>query len=267
MIDYVFGTCVLFVLGLIMGSFLNVVSTRMGTGVGIGGRSKCDHCGTELRWFELVPVLSFFALGGKCRTCGARLSRSHPIVELSTGFLFALTFGGFLTHGSLPRLAIELVLMSSIIVIGAYDARHMIIPQIPLALFLITAIVAPGAYADGITLSVERLFAGLTLFAPFYVLWRASDGRWIGLGDADLAACIGFYLGMTAGFGAVVLAFGVGAIYASVVLIGAAFGKKYRREVPFAPFLLIGFVIAFAAVNIPAVGAVAERALSSFLLL
>jgi prepilin signal peptidase PulO-like enzyme (type II secretory pathway) len=105
------------------------------------------------------------------------------------------------------------------------------------------------------------------LFAPFYILWRASDGRWIGLGDADLAACIGFYLGLMAGFGAVVLAFGVGALYATGVLLGAAFGKKYRREVPFAPFLLIGFIIAYAAVNIPSVGTVAEQALSSFFLL
>jgi len=267
MIDYVFGTCVLFILGLIMGSFLNVVATRMGTGVGVGGRSKCDHCCTELHWYELVPVLSFLALGGKCRTCGSRLSWSHPLVELSSGLLFALAYGGFLTHGSLPRLALELVLMSSIVVIGAYDARHMIIPQIPLALFLVTAVLAPGAFSDGLMLSTEHLFAGLALFAPFYILWRASDGRWIGLGDADLAACIGFYLGLVAGFGAIVLAFGVGALYATGVLVGAALGKKYRREVPFAPFLLIGFIVAYAAVNIPAVGAVAEQALSSFLLL
>lgn len=267
MIDYVFGTCVLFILGLIMGSFLNVVATRMGTGVGVGGRSKCDHCCTELRWYELVPVLSFLALGGKCRTCGARLSWSHPLVEFSSGLLFALAFGGFLTHGSLPRLALELVLMSSIVVIGAYDARHMIIPQIPLALFLVTAVLSPGAFSDGLMLSTEHLFAGLALFAPFYILWRASDGRWIGLGDADLAACIGFYLGLVAGFGAIVLAFGVGALYATVVLLGAALGKKYRREVPFAPFLLIGFIVAYAAVNIPAVGEVAQQALSSFLLL
>ena len=254
MVSTSFGAVVLFIFGLIMGSFLNVVATRMGTGVGVGGRSKCDHCGTALRWYELVPVLSFLALGGKCRTCRARLSWSHPLVELATGVVFAVAAVGLAYHGSMPRFLLELVMMSSVVVIAAYDARHMIIPQVPLALFLGTAVIAPGALSDGLAFSMDNLFAGLVLFAPFYILWRVSDGRWIGLGDADLAACIGLYLGLAAGFGAIVLAFGIGAAYATCVLVGAAFGKRYRREVPFAPFLLAGFFVAYAAVSIPAFG-------------
>ena len=207
------------------------------------------------------------ALAGKCRTCGSRLSWGHALVEGATGILFAIAFVGYLTHDSLPRLVLELVLMSSIVVIAVYDARHMVIPQIPLVIFLVAALIAPGVFSDGIIFSTDRLFAGLMLFAPFYMLWRVSDGRWIGLGDADLAACIGFYLGLIAGFGAVVLAFAVGALYATVVLIGGVCGKKYRREVPFAPFLLVGFVIAYAAVTIPSVGILAQQALGAFLLL
>ena len=112
--------------GLIIGSFLNVIILRLHTGQSSSGRSGCMSCGAQLSWTELVPVFSFFALRGRCKTCGSSISHQYWIVEVLTAVLFALiasqNFGLLIS-------AFYVVVASLLVVIGAYDLRHTIIPN------------------------------------------------------------------------------------------------------------------------------------------
>ncbi len=127
-----------FVFGTIIGSFLNVVALRYKTGKNLSGRSMCFSCGTDLKWFELIPILSFVFQKGKCRTCRSPFSAQYPAVEALTGLVFATTttFFYFLPiEASLVLLPFFLVCFSILIVIAIYDIRHMIIPDMLVFLF------------------------------------------------------------------------------------------------------------------------------------
>lgn len=236
-----------FILGLLVGSFLNVVSYRLGTGRGFGGRSECLTCSRQLRPLELVPVLSFIILGGRCWTCRGRISPQYPLVELATGTLFWLVvrmFGPTLDAGLL------LVVCSFLIVIVVYDLRHTIIPDplvagligvallrllVRLPIIGVTGIIATGATALG-------------CFLFFWVLWRVSSGRWLGLGDGKLSFGLSLLLPPLSALSALVLSFWLGAV-SGLLLIGVArlFGRgRYytmKSELPFAPFLIAGTVL------------------------
>ena len=126
---------IFFVFGAIIGSFLNVVIYRFNTGRGIGGRSACFSCRRTLMPSDLIPVLSFIFLRGKCRGCKSAVSFQYPLVEIMTGFLFA---GVFYADQALLlvspiaftyNVAYHLVIMSILVVILVYDLKHKIIPR------------------------------------------------------------------------------------------------------------------------------------------
>lgn len=221
-------------LGLIIGSFLNVVIYRIGTGAGLGGRSACGSCDTQLRWFELIPVVSFLVLRARCRTCSSPISWQYPLVELATGLAFAAAF--YVTGPSL-WFFVHATLLAVLIVIFVYDLYHMIIPTIPLCIAIVAA-----ALIGFSTLGVQAAFMGAAiLFAPLYLLWRISGGKWIGLGDADLVAVFGFALGSVLGVSSVVLGFWLGCAYAVVLLCRKVFKLGDHAEIPLGPFLIAGF--------------------------
>jgi prepilin signal peptidase PulO-like enzyme (type II secretory pathway) len=132
-----------FLLGLIVGSFANVLILRYGTGRGMGGRSSCPSCGRALRWFELIPVASFLFQRERCRACGGRISPQYVIVELVFGFLFALSAlytMGFVHFGAgyeflLAGWASSFLLVS----IAVYDLKHFIIPDGMAYAFMVVA--------------------------------------------------------------------------------------------------------------------------------
>jgi len=252
-----------FILGTIVGSFLNVVILRYKTGLTItNSRSKCFSCGKGLRFWELVPVLSFLFLRGRCSRCQTKISIQYPLVEVVTGILFALLYlkfeAGFF---SLAFLLVYLFIFSILIVIAVYDLRHKIIPDGLVLLFVLAAILlALNRFIEpGVVGELGRyfnLFAGIILFLPFYFLWKVSDGKWIGLGDGKLAIGIGTLLGLPDGLSAVVLSFWIGAVFAVVLLFLQKVvqtkslwkGMKHltiRSEMPFAPFLILGTIIIF----------------------
>src|SRR3989344_8920564 len=110
-------TLILFLFGAVVGSFLNVVGLRWNSGLSLGGRSSCATCSITLRWWELLPIVSFLALRGRCARCHSKISRQYPIVELWTGLIFA----------TVP--VILLPVFCIYIVITIYDLRHKIIPD------------------------------------------------------------------------------------------------------------------------------------------
>ncbi len=234
-------TIIFFILGTIVGSFVNVVVLRYNTGLSfISGRSKCFSCGKTLEWYELIPVFSFLFLGGRCATCKSKISLQYPLVELSTGILFALVF---LKFGS-TLIFLYLLAISVLVAIFVYDLKHKIIPDGMVLFFDIIAFVF--FLVSGPTL--VNFWAGPTLFAFFAFFWLISGGKWMGLGDAKLALGVGWLLGMSIGISAIMLAFWIGAIVSLILLELqklkiSKFGLTMKSEIPFAPFIIFALLL------------------------
>lgn len=247
----------LFLFGIIIGSFLNVVILRFGTGMSIAtGRSKCFSCGKTLSWYELIPLVSFIIQWGKCRSCGARLSTQYPVVELAGGLALPLAYVcSTLVPGIGASIALFIllsILLFIYIVIFAYDMRHKLIPDALSygAALVALAMIAVKAWAWG-AIDLYAVIAGPTFFLFFFAFWHFSRGRWMGLGDGKLALSVGWGLGMGAGVAAMLFAFWIGAIVSvlAIVLQRAGLMKGslgMRSEIPFGPFIIIGFVLSLA---------------------
>lgn len=244
-----------FLFGMVIGSFLNVVILRYNTGKSINGRSGCFSCGKKLEWYELVPVFSFLLQGGRCRTCGARLSYQYILVELFTAITFlALFFKNlylFLDPATFNvgvfNFVFYAVIASLLIVIFVYDLRHKIIPDAFVYAFSVLSVLKIVIDMRANILSQETvwaLLAGPLLFLPFYILWKVSGGKWIGLGDGKLALGIGFLFGLSSGFSAIIFSFWIGAII-SVFILAVQKRLTTKSEVPFAPFLILSIAIVY----------------------
>jgi leader peptidase (prepilin peptidase)/N-methyltransferase len=210
----------------------------------VTGGSKCLACAKQLRWYELLPVCSFLLQRGQCRRCFSKISWQYPLVELVTGLLFWFSLRVFGLTAILP---LYLVIMSLLIVITVYDLRHKIIPDGLVYAFIILSIV-PALVSGDRGVIWSHLLAGLVLFLFFFLLWRISDGRWMGFGDAKLAVGVGFLLGLSGGVSAIVLAFWIGAAI-GVILLALShwrWGRKrfnMKSEIPFAPFIVLGLLL------------------------
>ena len=243
-----------FLFGTIIGSFLNVVISRHNTGIRLRGRSSCATCARPLRPFELIPIVSYLALRGRCRTCGSHISTQYPLVELSTGLLFLGIFLMDLVPVEELFLAIA---VSLLVIIFVYDTYHKIIPNTFVYAFSVLAFLLLFIDLETITFLVPSsgdLLAGPLLFTPFFLLWFVSSGKWMGLGDAKLSLGIGWFLGITQGISAIMIAFWLGALVSVFLIVMPkvfrltrlfSHSKSYtmKSEVPFAPFLIAGFLI------------------------
>jgi len=246
-------------LGLIVGSFLNVCILRLNTGRSNSGRSGCMSCGAQLVWYELIPVFSFLGLRGRCRTCGSRISHQYWLVESVTSLLFLLVW---MQHFSIVMSACALVIVSLLVVIAAYDIKHTIIPNTLVYALFLTALVAHIYFSSSLPLIDLVLYvalvmvSGLIVALPLGALWFFSKGRWMGFGDVKLAMGFGLILGTYKGLMAVMLGFIVGAIvsvflmYAPKVMKRLSLSRRGTRftmnsEIPFAPFLIVGFFLVF----------------------
>ena len=254
---------ILFILGTIIGSYLNVVSLRFSRDEGFRasrkGRSHCPHCDKTLRWYELIPLLSFLIQGGKCRSCRRRISFQYPIVELLAGLSLVLT-PWQLGWSSLTILWILAFLL--FILIAAIDLRLGIIPDklnilvAVLGLFLALLVYLDsdlgtsfiGSYALLFQLGegnfwVHRLVGVMFGFAFFGGIYLFTRGKAMGLGDVKLAGAIGFLLGWPDVSLALVLAFFVGSIFAIPLLLTKR--KTLKDALPFGPFIVAGVTLVF----------------------
>lgn len=251
-----------FVLGTIIGSFLNVVIYRLNTGKSLLGRSHCLSCGRSLLWYELVPVVSYLVQMGSCRQCHCRITSQYLCVELLTGLLFLLTAQAFLFDPILLLLNLGIVSVSVVILV--YDLRHTIIPD-KLVLYLFAISLAYSLWnplTNTVVLPSCEMLLGIILGALiplvfFGGLWYVSRGRWMGLGDAKLAVPLGLILGIHGSISMLLLAFWVGAIVSVSLLVFQKILQKVHKdhflflgrhltmksEVPFAPFLICAFFL------------------------
>ncbi|MDB5255142.1 MAG: prepilin peptidase [Candidatus Nomurabacteria bacterium] len=240
----------IFLFGLIIGSFLNVVILRLNTGRSVAqGRSKCARCNNPLSWYELIPVFSFLGLRGKCKSCKDPISFQYPLVELVTAITFTIIYTNVILGYGFTTLAaivfvFSIIVASLLIVIFAYDIRHMIIPDTTVYLFIAMALLSIAWR----TFTIPDFSAGIAIFngvlvaLPFFLLWAISKGKAMGFGDVKLALGIGWLLGLVGGFSALLFSFWIGGIVALFIL---GLSRKYsmRSEIPFAPFLILGTFI------------------------
>lgn len=268
----------LFIFGLAIGSFLNVVSLRYQDGKSlfsdIYGRSHCMHCGTTLKWYELIPLFSFIFQGGKCRTCHAPLSWQYPIVELLAGLIFVLVpyrLIAFYSISSIPPylpIFIWVIAFLTLLLMSAIDFKQQIIPDsltifvalLGVAMFFVHASLGDFGLANGMiggsflgsyalilfvgnSLLVNTLL-GLAFGLLFIgLIYAVSLGRGIGFGDVKLAAALGILLGWPDIALALIIAFIIGAIVGGVLMF---MHRKGRRDaVPFGPFIAIGVTLVF----------------------
>lgn len=237
----------IFLMGLIVGSFLNCVIYRLETnGNFLKGRSFCPYCKQTLSWQDLIPVLSFLVLKAKCRYCRKPISFQYPLVEISTGLIFLLIF---LTHIHINNYTgVYLLLISCfLIIIFVYDLKHYIIPD---------KVVYPAILVSGIWYLVSGIFLNLysnyeilnTIYSAFgaagffLLIVLISRGQWMGVGDIKLAFLMGLLLGWPNILVAFFSAFFIGAIIGiGLILFGR---KKLKSEIPFGPFLVSGTFLA-----------------------
>ena len=235
------------VLGAVIGSFLNVVADRAPAGASITSPgSHCLSCGHVLRPYELVPVLSFLALRGRCRSCGVRIGVRSPLVEAANAVLWAFAawhYGPGIAAG-LTALA-----FSFLLVVAVIDLEHQLVLNRVLLVSLPLALGAALAWPEAVreplfgfstriaALGADALLAAAVGFGLFLALAVLSRGG-IGGGDVKLAAVLGLWVGMERLAVALLVAVVLGGVVAGVLLVLRSRGRK--DTIPFAPSLCTG---------------------------
>lgn len=230
-----------FIIGTVFGSFYNVLALRIPKKESIiKPNSHCEKCGHTLAWFELIPILSFIFLKGKCYNCKTKLSIMYPLSELFCGILFAISFYSF---GFTYNLIIALILSSVMIVVLVSDLTYMIIPDrfivIPSILILLTKLIFEG--------SKSFLFAILSGLLSFIVMFAMMKfGEFVfkkeSLGGADVKLM--FLVGITLEPFLCLLVIIIGSFIALPVSLFLLVKNK-ENIIPFGPFLVLGLLIIF----------------------
>ena len=221
--------------GLAIGSFLNVVAARVPLKRSIvSPGSACMSCGHELAWYENVPVLSYLALRGRCRGCGARIGIVYPAVELLTALLVAASF---LAFGWSGESFVAAFFCATLVTISATDVSHRIVPNVivlPAAAIVLAAMTVLEPTAEW---ALGAFGAALFLF-----LAALAYPKGMGMGDVKLALLLGAMLGRTV---PVALMLGMFAALVPAAVLFVRHGSAARKmAIPFAPFLSLGGIVA-----------------------
>lgn len=245
---------IFFLLGLVIGSFLNVVVYRLELAESLLGRSHCPNCQKQIRWYDNIPLLSFVLLRAQCRDCEGKISWQYPLVEFFTGVVFALVgYAFFLPWSFLSwgETAFYLAIFSVMLVIFLYDFKFM---EIPMLVLWIGAGATVGYYLvfdylnfqPQMGISDLRLFSGILAgggaYLAFFLLSALSKEKWMGMGDAYLALLIGLVARWPGIVFALLLSFTIGAIF-GIILI-ALKKKTLQSQIPFGPFMVLGCFLA-----------------------
>ncbi len=246
----------LFLLGTCVGSFVNVQVLRFGYTERRESRSHCASCGTQLRWYDLIPLVSYLLLRGRCRYCGSAISTQYLLVEITVGILFVLVYvmarPSFDIFGGLA-LAGHLVFWTSLWAVFLYDLRHTLVPLPFVYAAVFGALIVRGleayVFLDTYPL-LDAVYGALALGGFFAVISLATKGRGMGIGDAYVAAAVGCYLGLVLGLEAAVtgvwtgtILYGVLLMLTRLTLVPPKVRVTMKSELPFAPFLFLGAAI------------------------
>jgi len=244
-----------FVFGLFIGSFLNCLIYRLEQKKSfLKGRSYCPHCKHILGFWDLIPLLSFIFLKGRCRYCSKKISWQYPLIELASGLIFFSIFSflgfsdksraGVFSAADFLTLVYYWLICSFLVIVFVYDLKHYIVPDKVICPAILAALIfnfwllfsghgAPFRY------SIFSAF-GAGLF--FFLIVFLSKGKWMGAGDIKLVFLMGLFLGFPKILVALFFSFFLGAIIGIGLIIAQK--KSLKSEVPFAPFLAAGTLFA-----------------------
>lgn len=227
---------VIFLFSIIIGSFLNVVIYRLPENKSIvSPPSHCPQCGTRLKAWDLVPILSFLFSKGKCRYCGAKISWQYPVVELLTALLF---LGLFVKYGISGQFIIFLLLVSLLIICSFIDLRYKIIPNKITYPGIISGLIL-SLFFNHITLTDSILGVLIPGGALLLIALMFKGG--MGIGDVKLVALVGSFTGWQLTLFAIFTGAIIGTII-SIILIIAGVNER-TSKIPFGPYISLGVVI------------------------
>jgi leader peptidase (prepilin peptidase)/N-methyltransferase len=225
-------------LGLVSGSFLNVVIFRLPAGKSvIQPRSHCPHCGYFLRAWELIPVLSYLLLLGRCSKCLRRISWRYPVVEMLTALLFIFTYL-LLTERTLFGLALDFIFISLLVALTFIDIDTYRLPDRLVVLVALIGLI--NALTTGKP-PVGQSLLGAAFAGAFFFLIAYIYPQGMGFGDVKFVTALGLYLGMPQILGAVFLASLLGTIIGGLWL--KLTKKNLKNPIPFGPFLAAGALL------------------------
>lgn len=250
------------ILGLVAGSFVNAWVYRLDSGESVlFERSHCVKCGKTLRWYDLIPLISFVNLKGKCRDCHKPISVEYPLVEIITALLYAgvifyhqPVFNDISMWVSITYQMLMAVFLETIFI---FDIRHYLIPDSAVIGAIISTAVYgvaefliancphfnTAAFLSVMPEIINHILAVILVSGFLWILAYVSKEKWMGWGDVRLALIIGIVLGYPNAVIALFGAFFIGAIIGLVTIVTKK--KSFKAMIPFAPFLIIGLVIAF----------------------
>lgn len=232
------ATVAVAVVGAASGSFLNVVVERTRAERSFWrGRSACPHCGRQLRWFELVPVMSWVALGGRCRSCRRRLTIQYLVLELLAAALFLLVW---LNFGWSWTTVVGWVVAGMMLALATYDAKWSLLPDE--WSYILAGAGAVAAWLGGVA-GLDILIGAIVGAGFFAAQWVGSRGRWVGSGDILLGLALGTLLGWRMFGLALLLGYLSGAFIAAIQILRRKLSLE--NSMPFGPYLLGGGFVAW----------------------
>ena len=235
-----FFRIVVFVLGLCVGSFINMAVYRVGEEVSFfkKKRSFCDFCKKSLRWQDNIPVWSWLRYGGKSRCCGKKLPLLYPIVEILTGIIFLLSYqlrvDGY-------ELITSLLIMGLLIFEASFDFKYMVLPDFTAYALIILALLRWVFLGMPANYLISALVSGIFIFILHKIKIKGKEA----MGDGDILLAV--FMGLFLGFPKILVAFYVAFIAGAVVGAWLIWRKKVRKlsPIPFGPFLILGTVVAW----------------------
>lgn len=224
-----------FLYGIVIGSFLNVLIYRLPNGEDIVlKRSHCMKCGYILKWYDLIPIISFLFLKGKCRKCNDKISLQYPMIELLNGIFYLLIF---YIKGFHITSIIYCLFVSTLIVISVID---WITFEIPIGLNYFIFILAIIIFVINIENWIPHVIGFFAISGFLFIIYLCSKGRAIGGGDIKLMAVCGFLLG----FKLIILSFILGCIFGSVIHLIRMRISNQDNRLAFGPYLCFGMFLA-----------------------
>ena len=232
-----------FLLGSIAGSFVSVLAGRLHTGESwFCGRSKCASCDTVLHARDLIPIASWLTHRGRCAACGSRISATYLVLETVLATLFLLAYLSLGLHTELAVFLLALVFLAALVL---YDLRHTVIPLVfSVPFVLLAALFAYLAAPDMASFRLTLIFAG-AVGAFFFAFWAFSFGKAMGLGDTPVALGLALLVGAPSALPGLLFSFWAGALVGIGILVARPRSRRMGIEVPFAPFLAFGFLLAY----------------------
>ncbi|MEE1077558.1 MAG: prepilin peptidase [Agathobacter sp.] len=224
---------IIFLYGIIIGSFLNVCIYRIPKKESLIPSSHCMSCGSKLRWYDLFPVFSFILLKGRCRYCKAKVSWQYPMIEMLNGILYVIVF---MANGISLISVVYCLMTSALIVITVIDERTF---EIPVGLNYFLLVLGIGMTCLDYQNWKTHLIGILAISLPLYLLFVLSNGKAIGGGDVKLMGAAGLILGWKT----IILAFFAGCIIASVIHLCRMKFSHAEKVLAMGPYLSVGIFI------------------------